>query len=160
MRTIRPLLALCALLLATSCAPDSGQITAPNKPLKSATAQTYTLYALSWYYDAGTRTMQPLSSYNSGYVQVELVSDADGSVSQLGTVQSGTGPNTQSFSKPAGYSLRLTAVPTVSQCHLWKWVLKTPSGSSLTIGGTTTPPSQINMDSYSQYNFARADFFC
>jgi hypothetical protein len=160
MQLIRPLFALGALLLAASCAPDAGQLTAPDQPLRSAGTRTYTLYALSWWYDYGTQTTQVFSSYNSGYIQVEQVSDADGSASQIAAVQSGTGPNTQSVTKPDGYSLRLTAVPTASRCKLWRWVLKTPSGSSTTLGGRTTPPNPINMDSYSQYSYARADFFC
>lgn len=161
MRPIRPLFVLATALLAASCAPDAGRLTAaPDQPLMSAGARTYTVYALAWYYNYSTRTMQPLSSYNAGYIKVELVSDADGSATQIGTVQSGTGTSTSSFTKPDGYSLRLTGVPTVSGCSVWRWVLKTPSGSSLTVGGTTAPPNPINMDSYSAYNNARIDFFC
>lgn len=160
MQTIRPLLALGALLLVASCTPDGGRLTTPDEPLSSAGARTYTLYAITFRYNYTTQLTEVAPTFNAGYIQVDQVSDADGSVSSIGTVQSGSTAGNQYFTKPDGHSLRLTAVPTAARCNLWHWVLKTPSGSSLTIGGRTAPPTSINMDSYSQYSYARAEFFC
>lgn len=160
MQLIRPILALGALLLAASCAPDAGQLTAPNQPLRSAGTRTYTLYAITYRYNYTTRLTEVWPTFNAGYIQVDQVSDADGSESPMGTVQSGGSAGNQYFTKADGHSLRLTAVPTAARCSLWYWVLKTPSGSSLSIGGRTAPPTSINMDSYSQYSYARAEFFC
>lgn len=153
MQKIRPLLALGAALLVTGCAPDSEQLVEPAQPLRSDWTRTYSVSGQT-YEHFGLGNNQPVS-YAAGYLVVELVADVGGSASQVGIVW-GEFDDAQSFYKPSGYSLRLTAVSTQSNCDFWRWVLSTPTGTTTTTGSS----SQINMDDARPYSIVRGDFLC
>ena len=151
MRMTQRIAVAAAALVAAACSQDSSRLLGPGTPVRSTWTRTYYVRGATY---VGTHPFNAVpASYSAGYIKVELVPDdpAMGAY-ELGRVDA-DGDLWGPYDKPAGNSVRLTAVPTLSNCTFLGWIF----GTSSSISSTQNP---INMDTYKVYSEATGKFLC